>query len=213
MDTYDWIQVGLVALFLGVLVIRSLMMLARDGRSPFTLGKGKQGAARVVETLMPILFLAWFVALFVSVTGEPEDLPGILGEVIVDADWAWAIGSAILVASVALFVWSLASFGSSWRVGIDEKAPGALVSSGVFAYSRNPIFVSMDAFFLGTFLIQGTVFFLVGFIVCVALTHFQILQEEAFLSKEYGDDYQIYRGSTPRYFGWVRRAQQLQEQT
>jgi protein-S-isoprenylcysteine O-methyltransferase Ste14 len=71
----------------------------------------------------------------------------------------------------------------------------------------------MDAFFLGTFLLQGTFFFLLGFIVCVALTHFQVLEEESFLSKEYGDDYRTYRQSTPRYVGWVRKAEALSPQT
>jgi protein-S-isoprenylcysteine O-methyltransferase Ste14 len=198
----------MLALFVAVLVVRSLLMVARDGRSPFTLGKGKRGAARAVEVFMPVGFALWFVALLVSTTGNPGDLPGVLGTVIIDAEWARLLGSALLAASVGLFVWALASFGSSWRVGIDETAPGALVTGGVFAYSRNPIFVSMDAFFLGTFLIQGTAFFLFAFALTALLTHLQILQEEAFLAREYGRDYADYRARAPRYIGWTQRASQ-----
>jgi protein-S-isoprenylcysteine O-methyltransferase Ste14 len=112
---------------------------------------------------------------------------------------------ALLTSSIALFGWALASFGSSWRVGIDQESPGSLVTRGVFAYTRNPIFVSMDTFFIGTFFVQGTVFFLAAAIIAVAATHFQILQEETFLARTYGSDYQRYRTAVPRYLGLPSR--------
>ena len=39
----------------------------------------------------------------------------------------------------------------SFRVGIDNEHPDKLVTTGVFAYSRNPIYVGFIALLLGQF--------------------------------------------------------------
>jgi protein-S-isoprenylcysteine O-methyltransferase Ste14 len=85
-------------------------------------------------------------------------------------------------------------------VGIDNQAPGELVTTGVFAFSRNPIFVFVDLYFIGIFLLNGTVIFLAAVLVVVGL-HYQILQEEQFLRAQYGQAYRYYRAGAPRYFG------------
>ncbi len=198
---YDWHQIGMLAAFGAVLAARSALMIARDGCSPFTPGAGKSGTRRLIEISLLPGFALWIVVLLGSAIGEAGDLPGVLGGTVVDAEWARVAGSVLLAASVGLWVWALVSPGSSWRVGIEEETPGALVTTGVFGLLRNPIFASMDALFFGTFLIQGTVFFLAAFVIEAALTHFQILQEEAFLAREYGGDYRRYRERTPRYLG------------
>jgi hypothetical protein len=45
------------------------------------------------------------------------------------------------MAALIGFAVTLKSFGDSFRVGIDEKKPDKLVTSGMFAISRNPIYV------------------------------------------------------------------------
>jgi protein-S-isoprenylcysteine O-methyltransferase Ste14 len=43
--------------------------------------------------------------------------------------------------------------GNSFHVGIDEERAGALVTGGMYAVSRNPMYVSLDILFWGLFLI------------------------------------------------------------
>lgn len=201
MDTFDILQLAALATFLLVFAARSALMFAVQGKNPFTLGAGKKGASRVLEALMPVATAAWLAALLWSTLGGRDALPGPLDATVVDADWARTAGTVLLGASVALFTWALASFGASWRVGIDTRSPGELVMNGVFRYTRNPIFVSMDMFFLGTFLVQGTAFFLAAALAAVGAIHIQILQEESFLAGHYGEAYQRYRKEVPRYLG------------
>src|SRR3546814_5240001 len=54
---------------------------------------------------------------------------------------AW-IGVAWCLAGLLLLLWSLVSFGSSFRVGIDDDHPDKLITTGVFSLSRNPIYVA-----------------------------------------------------------------------
>jgi len=117
----------------------------------------------------------------------------------------WSLESCVflgLAVGGAVFILALVSFGASWRIGIDAKTPGGLVTTGIFALSRNPIFVFLDLYAFGTFLINGTLGFLLFALVLAAGIHYQILQEESFLRRTYGTDYHDYCRRTARYFSW-----------
>lgn len=110
------------------------------------------------------------------------------------------IGAMLIIAGFVIFIWSLVSFGNAWRVGIDEKNPGGLVTGCIFAFSRNPIFIFIDLYFSGTFLINGSLIFLIFAVSVVAGLHYQILQEEKSLLKTYGQVYRDYCARVRRYF-------------
>ena len=59
------------------------------------------------------------------------------------------VGVIICIVAVYGIAYSLVSFGNSFRVGIDENNPDRLVTTGIFAFSRNPIYVCFIMFFLG----------------------------------------------------------------
>ena len=69
---------------------------------------------------------------------------------------AW-VGVLFCLAGLALLLSSLVSFGRSFRVGIDEDHPGPLITTGVFAFSRNPIYMAFATILLGQFLIFSNV--------------------------------------------------------
>ena len=62
-------------------------------------------------------------------------------------------GVLFCLAGLLLLLWSLVSFGRSFRIGIDTERPDQLVTTGVFAVSRNPIYVAFALILLGQFLI------------------------------------------------------------
>jgi protein-S-isoprenylcysteine O-methyltransferase Ste14 len=63
------------------------------------------------------------------------------------------VGVCFCLAGLFILLWSLVSFGQSFRVGIDTDFPDKLVTTGVFAFSRNPIYVAFGFVLLGQFLI------------------------------------------------------------
>ena len=109
------------------------------------------------------------------------------------------IGLGFSAAAVASLGATLISFGNSFRVGIDEKKPDRLVTSGMFGISRNPIYVCFDAFFTGLFLVHKNSVILVAAIAFALLIHRQILREEKFLRAHYGAEYEDYCKKVRRY--------------
>ena len=66
---------------------------------------------------------------------------------------AW-VGVALCFGGLLLLFLSLVSFGQSFRVGIDVDQPDKLVTTGIFAISRNPIYVGFALVLLGEFLVS-----------------------------------------------------------
>jgi protein-S-isoprenylcysteine O-methyltransferase Ste14 len=97
---------------------------------------------------------------------------------------------------------ALPAFGDSWRLGIDRETSGPLVTHGVFAWTRNPIYVGLDSFALGTFLVQGRLIFLALALVSVGMLQDQIRREERFLARAYGGAYREYCARVGRYVKW-----------
>jgi protein-S-isoprenylcysteine O-methyltransferase Ste14 len=105
----------------------------------------------------------------------------------------------LILIGFILFLLSLAAFGKSWRVGIDSKNPGKLVTNGIFSITRNPIFVYIDFYFIGTALINTNILFILFAVIVIIGLHYQILQEEKFLSNFYGEEYSEYKKRVRRY--------------
>jgi protein-S-isoprenylcysteine O-methyltransferase Ste14 len=109
------------------------------------------------------------------------------------------VGAAIMTASILLFAASYLQLGASWRIGIDEDAAGALVTSGVYRRSRNPIYLAGDLFMAGSFLLDPTLSGLLYLMLTPTLLHRQIIREENFLKTAFGPRYAEYAAATPRY--------------
>ena len=95
--------------------------------------------------------------------------------------------------------WSLASFGRSFRVRIDTTTPGSMVTTGVFARSRNPIYTAFAFILLGEFLIFPNWILLLYLVAAVWLFHRQVLREEEYMKGHYGADYAEYCRRVRRY--------------
>ncbi len=87
----------------------------------------------------------------------------------------------------------------SWRIGIDTETKTPLITTGVFRWSRNPIFLGMLLSLLGLFLVTpnvATTFFLImGYV----LIQVQVRLEEEFLAKAHGPEYAEYRKRVRRF--------------
>lgn len=111
---------------------------------------------------------------------------------------SWA-GVLLCLAGLIFLLLSLVSFGKSFRVGIDVDHFDRLVTTGVFAFSRNPIYVAFGFVLLGQFLVFPNWILLVYLAAGIWLFHRQVLREEEFLRKHYGQEYTEYCNRVRRY--------------
>lgn len=109
------------------------------------------------------------------------------------------VGVAFCLLGLILFLLSLISFSKSFRVGIDEEHPGALVTTGVFAFCRNPIYTALALILVGIFLIISNWIILLYLLAGFWLFNRQVLREETSLKKTYGEQYLQYCRRVHRY--------------
>jgi protein-S-isoprenylcysteine O-methyltransferase Ste14 len=88
----------------------------------------------------------------------------------------------------------------SLRFGLNKSNLGKLVTSGIYAWSRNPLFLSINCLFIGILLIFPTPFFIAVSLLTLISIHFFILKEERFMHKNYGEEYKNYSKKVRRYF-------------
>lgn len=110
------------------------------------------------------------------------------------------VGVFFCLAGLALLAWSIVSFGRSFRVGIDVDHPDRLITTGVFAFSRNPMYVAFALILIGQFLVFSNWILLLYIGAGTWLFHRQVLREEEYLNSHYGAEYVEYCQRVRRYF-------------
>ena len=189
----------LISLFLFyVLFIGRTIILYKRGIKVWVIGTSSKKILEIIleNILMPVLVL-W--SIFVVLSALNILMPNIISKLLIDIFWLKYIGILFCYIGLMIFLMALISFGKSWRIGIDEKNSNDLITTGIFKYSRNPIFLFMDLYFMGIMLIYPNIVFIVVTICVIIGIHLQIIREEIFLLNKFGEEYIKYKKRTRRY--------------
>ena len=191
MTVQNVLSVCLFALFVIMVQVRA-GILRKRGIRVMVFGVSNKSDFLLVPLVLAIAYTA-----LANTFGLP------MWEVLICPFWdstvpGW-VGLALCVVAVIGFAVTLASFGDSFRVGIDEKTADKLITSGMFAISRNPIYVCFLMFFAGLFLIHRNVVIAVAVVLFAAAIHRQVLREKKFLAPHYGKGYEEYCKKVRRY--------------
>jgi protein-S-isoprenylcysteine O-methyltransferase Ste14 len=174
---------------LGMVLTRVLLMRSR-GIEAMNFGKIDRK-----DFLIPPFALFYFYLVFAAAF----NFPSVSSQQFFHAQIVSWFGVFCCLAGLLLLLWSLVSFGKSFRVGIDTEHPDKLITSGVFGLSRNPIYVAFAFILLGQFLIFSNWILLVYVAAGVWLFNRQVLLEEEYLKKHYGKQYLEYCHQVRRY--------------
>jgi protein-S-isoprenylcysteine O-methyltransferase Ste14 len=120
----------------------------------------------------------------------------------------WLRGAALLAlaASVALFVYAFRVLGRDNSYG----AADGLVTGGIYQWSRNPQNAMLIVVY-GCLAVAADTARTYG--LCAAMVSayaLMVLAEEPWLRASYGEAYQLYCRSVPRFFNWRRAVTSLQ---
>ena len=154
---------------------------------------------RRVEVFLQASMILWWIQLFIF--SFPKDwidltfiptmyLPFFIFE---------PIGYLLLYAGLFIIASALYTLGKSWRIGIDEKNAGPLVTRGLYQYIRHPIYTGAFVILLGSLFVLPNL--LTFFLVFCAATGFatEAYLEEQFLLSKFGDVYKGYMTETGRF--------------
>ena len=187
---YWLLALVVLALFYGI-YFGKMLAQKRRGIRTHQIGLRREKKLHLVETLMS-------VATFVIV---PAQLASIA------FGWSWMPAGArftgfwIALLGDGIFLAAVLCMKDSWRAGIPEKDKTAIVTTGIYAFSRNPAFLGFDFMYIGVLLMYCNWLTIPLTLFAVVMLHFQILQEEPYLTATFGAEYLRYKKRVFRYLG------------
>ena len=108
----------------------------------------------------------------------------------------------ILSIGILIFLYPVLQFIKS-KTTVDPikfKKVNKLVTSGIFKYSRNPMYLGMLMVVLSTSIFYLNIYsILTPFLFIFWINKFQIKREEAFLTEKFGKEYLSYKNKTRKW--------------
>ena len=110
------------------------------------------------------------------------------------------VGWPLVVAGVLLVVWSVRTM---YRAGVDpdpNEPTATIVTTGPYALSRNPIYVSFYVVYVGIALMVNTVWPIAVLPVGIALLYYGVIaRDEIYLARVFGDEFRQYKARVRRW--------------
>ncbi len=112
------------------------------------------------------------------------------------------LGAIVLLAALAVLLTAMAQFLlARTQLLPTSETNNALVTSGVFALTRNPMYLALSIVHIGLAALLDAPIALFALLAILPVMHWGVvLREEAYLEAKFGDDYRRYMQATRRYF-------------
>lgn len=177
-------------------VLKSVIVALRIGKNPLVLPKddsafgliGVYFKLTIISMLIYVLVFAFF----------PSWYDSFLPIIQLDNSNLKYIGLGLLAFALIWTIIAQVHMKNSWRIGIDTESKTELVTTGLFGYSRNPIFFGMIICLVGLFFVTPNALTALFLILGYILIQIQIRLEEEFLTKEHGHHYLSYKQKVRR---------------
>lgn len=127
------------------------------------------------------------------------------------AHWIWprhpfpslpsrVAGIVLVILGAAIVAWGAKTMRAA-GTNIDPGQPAlALVTTGAFRYTRNPLYLANVIIYIGTTLVVDALWPLVLLVPLVALLEWGVIRrEERYLSRLFGEQYDAYRSRVRRW--------------
>jgi len=180
-----------------VFVLRSLILWKQTGVNPFVFGNTDKAHDYIGRIYKAMVLFTWVsIGLY---SFYPKGYLYLMPIHYLEID---SLKIAGLILFIISFSWtSIAQYqmSKSWRIGIDYNEKTELISTGLFKYSRNPIFLGVLVSYLGTFLIIPNILSFSIFVVTLVTIQIQVRLEEEYLESVQGQDYIKYKTTVRRW--------------
>jgi len=157
-----------------------------------------------------------------NVMVTPKDNPGVIGRppllylgalvIVLVLRWFWRMpifghgialwpGLALVATGVGIAAWGRKTLQAA-GTNVNPALPTtAIVTSGPFRFSRNPLYLSLTLIFCGLTLAFNTWWGVAMLLPLLGIMHCGVvLREERYLDQKFGETYRQYRSNVRRYF-------------
>lgn len=187
----------LLVYFAVAFVLPSYRVWKKTGINPVTF-RGADNAHDYIGKLFKIVMLG-LTLVVILYAFAPDYYHFLLPVVWLENRIVQYTGIGLLIISLVWTVLAQIQMGNSWRIGIDEDKKTVLVQTGIFRFSRNPIFLGMIFTLLGVFLTIPNALTLLFLVLGFVLIQIQVRLEEEFLSRMHGAEYDEFRRQVRRW--------------
>ncbi|WND03145.1 isoprenylcysteine carboxylmethyltransferase family protein [Temperatibacter marinus] len=193
---------ALSAILVGAMALRTVLVKIRTGQNPNYL-KASDDVMGFCAKMYSVSFIVMVLFLIGRLIDPSLDI--LVGPILLLASKPMIAFSGIILGlvGVMLCLWAMIVISKNWRIGIPESAENddeiALVTSGPFSVSRNPFFLGVQLLFLGIFLMAPSAITLAVSLLIFCTVNVQVREEEAYLVKKIGPDYETYFSKVRRW--------------
>ncbi len=114
--------------------------------------------------------------------------------------FALTIGGALAVSAMVLDIWALPKFRRAGTSMMPYEPTTAIIDSGPFAFTRNPLYLAMALLYAGITLLVNTVWPLLLLPFVLGLVQRGVIErEERYLEWKFGDEYLSYKSRVRRW--------------
>lgn len=190
------LALGIMAVFY-ICYFSKMLQQKKQGIRTDQLGRDKEGFLKFIEMTLKSATYLLPISQIISIWLCASDTYGTVR----------IAGIVIEALGVAAFIASVLEMKDNWRAGVQRKDKTELVTTGIYAISRNPAFLGFILMYLGILCAFFNCVLLVVTAITVTLFHLQITKvEEPFLIDVFGQEYLAYRRRVCRYLGnrfWI----------
>jgi protein-S-isoprenylcysteine O-methyltransferase Ste14 len=147
----------------------------------------------IAEVVFGVPFLIGIAIQFIVPFSLPQ---GILRQALIPA------GIVLIITGIGLVVLARREFARFSQPTDPGHPTSKVVKTGVFAISRNPLYLGGALVFFGLALALNMLWTLILLLLSIILCHYVlIIPEEQYLAAKFGDEYKEYTASVHRWLG------------
>ena len=110
------------------------------------------------------------------------------------------LGAMVFGLALALFAWAIVTITSAGSNVPTSLPATAIVESGPYRFTRNPIYLGMFLGLTGLAIASGNLWPLIMLVPFALVIRYGVVaREEAYLERKFGDVYRSYRSRVPRW--------------
>ncbi len=131
--------------------------------------------------------------------GAALEIWGVRLPLLADDVWRWA-GAALIAAGIGLALVCVLGFRRAGTNVEPWRPATALVLSGPYRFSRNPIYVGLTLAYAGIAVAADSLWMVTLLVPVLAVMQSGVVRrEEAYLERRFGDDYRAYKARVRRW--------------